>query len=50
VYQYGYTLVDKALALRRKKPTTRQIKNPHDGTTLDDFLEAEGISEEVQAG
>jgi antitoxin HicB len=24
-------------------------KNPHDGTTLDDFLEAEGISEEVQA-
>jgi DNA-binding Xre family transcriptional regulator len=24
-------------------------KSPYDGTTLDDFLEAEGISEEVQA-
>ena len=32
-------------------PTTTPKKNnnPHDGTTLDDFLEAEGISEEVQA-
>ena len=29
--------------------TQKKNKNPHDGTTLDDFLEAEGISEEVQA-
>ena len=29
--------------------TPKKNKNPHDGTTLDDFLEAEGISEEVQA-
>jgi antitoxin HicB len=34
---------------KEKMPTTKPKKNPHDGTTLDVFLEAEGISEEVQA-
>ncbi len=29
--------------------TQKKNKNPHDGTTLDDFLKAEGIAEEVQA-
>jgi DNA-binding Xre family transcriptional regulator len=29
--------------------TPKKNKNPHDGTTLDDFLKEEGISEEVQA-
>jgi hypothetical protein len=30
------------------KPKTHK-KNPHDGSTLDDFLRAEGIFEEVEA-
>lgn len=27
----------------------RKRKNPHDGSTLDDFLQEEGMLEEVQA-
>jgi len=30
-------------------PKTKKTKNPHDGTTLDDFLRDEGIFEEVEA-
>lgn len=33
-----------------KMPTTKpkKNKNPRDGTTIDGFLEAEGITEEIQ--
>src|SRR5437867_163107 len=39
------------MADARKMPTAKQKKNknPHDGSTLDDFLKEEGIYEEVQA-
>jgi antitoxin HicB len=30
-------------------PKPKKSKNPHDGSTLDDFLQEEGILEEVQA-
>src|SRR5436309_649306 len=30
-------------------PKQRKIKNPHDGSSLDDFLREEGILEEVEA-
>ena len=30
-------------------PKPKKTKNPHDGTTLDDFLREEGIFEEVEA-
>ncbi len=30
-------------------PSQKKHKNPHDGSTLDDFLREEGIHEEVQA-
>jgi antitoxin HicB len=45
--------IDTALgiALNEYMPTTkhRKKKNPHSGSTLDDFLKEEGIFEEVQA-
>ena len=30
-------------------PKPKKTKNPHDGSSLDDFLQAEGIHEEVEA-
>ena len=30
-------------------PKQRKVKNPHDGSSLDDFLREEGILEEVEA-